>query len=94
MLVTGGTGFIGSNLVACLQELNHEVWVTGNPASEASLPEGVKIFPHGPSGVDWDHMKHLLRDVSALARRHGHEHNKKEEHKHPRKAVKLVIDEP
>ena len=39
-------------------------------------------------------MKHLLRDVSALARKHGHEHNKKEEHKHPRKAVKLVIEEP
>ena len=34
-LVTGGCGFIGSNLVDCLVELGHEVVVIDNHSSDA-----------------------------------------------------------
>ena len=56
-LVTGGTGFIGSNLALHLQEQGHEVMITGNE-SEQPLPEfkGVRLFP-GLLGIDWERVK-------------------------------------
>jgi len=52
-LVTGGTGFIGSNLALHLQCEGHEVMITGNE-SEQMLPEfhGKRLFP-GLIGIDW-----------------------------------------
>lgn len=51
-LVTGGTGFVGSNLALHLQNLGHEVLITGNE-SEQPLPEfsGKRLFP-GIFGID------------------------------------------
>lgn len=53
-LVTGGTGFVGSNLALHLQGLGHEVLITGNE-SEQPLPEfrGRRLFP-GIFGIDLD----------------------------------------
>ena len=53
-LVTGGTGFVGSNLALALQEQGHEVIITGNE-SEQVLPgfNGKCLYP-GFLGIDWD----------------------------------------
>ncbi len=53
-LVTGGTGFVGSNLALALQEQGDEVIITGNE-SEQVLPgfNGKCLYP-GFLGIDWD----------------------------------------
>lgn len=55
-LVTGGTGFVGSNLALHLQSLGHEVLITGNE-SEQPIPEfrGKRLFP-GLFGIDLDRI--------------------------------------
>lgn len=55
-LVTGGTGFVGSNLALFLQDQGHEVLITGNE-SEQPIPEfkGKRLFP-GLLGIDWDQV--------------------------------------
>ncbi|MFH1134394.1 MAG: NAD-dependent epimerase/dehydratase family protein [Nanoarchaeota archaeon] len=53
-LVTGGTGFIGSNIAMELQRLGHEVLITGGTNEE--IPKGFKGKVLYPSfvGLDWD----------------------------------------
>ncbi|MBI5390562.1 NAD-dependent epimerase/dehydratase family protein [Candidatus Woesearchaeota archaeon] len=52
-LVTGGTGFVGSNLVEALVKQGHDVQITGFD-SEQPLPLGVKILYPSLIGIDWD----------------------------------------
>jgi ADP-L-glycero-D-manno-heptose 6-epimerase len=53
-LVTGGTGFIGSNIALHLMQEGHEVIITGHE-SEQQLPEfkGKRLYP-GFIGIDWE----------------------------------------
>lgn len=46
VLVTGGTGFVGSNISARLLAEGHEVWVTG-AEGEAGLCGGARLVPWG-----------------------------------------------
>ncbi|MCL4391841.1 NAD-dependent epimerase/dehydratase family protein [Patescibacteria group bacterium] len=54
ILVTGGTGFVGSNIALKLMELGHEVLITGSDA-EQKLPgfKGKYLQPD-LIGIDWD----------------------------------------
>lgn len=58
-LVTGGTGFIGSNLALALQDMGHQVIITGNE-SEQPLPEftGERLYP-GLTGIDWTRVRNI-----------------------------------
>src|SRR3989344_2044288 len=56
ILVTGGTGFVGSNIALALQDAGHEVIITGSP-HEQKLPEFKgKIFYTGILGVDMEEV--------------------------------------
>lgn len=55
ILVTGGTGFVGSRLAARLVSLGHEVWLTGR-GGENRVPEGAGI-------VDWDESGGMAFDA-------------------------------
>lgn len=46
VLITGGTGFVGSNLSRKMVRLGHEVWVTGSDG-EAGVPEGCSVVGWG-----------------------------------------------
>lgn len=54
VLVTGGTGFIGSNLALHLHEQGHDVWITGTDG-EQDLPEfRGRVLPRDFTRLDWD----------------------------------------
>lgn len=61
-LVTGGTGFIGSNLALTLQEQGHDVVITGSPYEQVLPSFNKRIFYAGISGIRWD----AIGDIDAL----------------------------
>lgn len=53
ILVTGGTGFVGSNIASELIAKGHEVVITGNEA-EQRVNGVAKLIQPGFLGIDWD----------------------------------------
>ena len=58
ILVTGGTGFIGSNIAHALIQRGDEVLITGNDA-EQKVPGAHKFLQPSFLGIDWDEVGHL-----------------------------------
>ena len=54
VLVTGGTGFIGSNLVLRLLEQGHDVLITGHDAEQKIPNFRGKYLQPGLLGIDWE----------------------------------------
>lgn len=56
ILITGGTGFIGSNLALTLRSEGHDVLITGS-MYEQQLPEFANsIIYSGLTGIDWERV--------------------------------------
>ena len=58
ILVTGGTGFVGSNIVKNLVDGGHEVTITGTNA-EAMVAGVYKILNLHLDETDWSHIKEM-----------------------------------
>ena len=54
VLVTGGTGFIGSNLVIRLMQDGHDVLITGCDSEQKIPGFRGKLLQPGFTGIDWD----------------------------------------
>jgi ADP-L-glycero-D-manno-heptose 6-epimerase len=57
VLVTGGTGFIGSNLAKELVDLGHDVTITG--CSTERTVEGAKVLNLSLTGIDWSETRYM-----------------------------------
>lgn len=51
ILVTGGTGFVGSHIARELLSQGHEVLITGSCPER--VPKGTKFLPHNLNGIDF-----------------------------------------
>jgi ADP-L-glycero-D-manno-heptose 6-epimerase len=59
VLVTGGTGFVGSNLVLRLMELGHDLLITGHDSEQKLLGFKGKYFQTSLLGIDWDEIGNI-----------------------------------
>ncbi|HVN26433.1 MAG TPA: NAD-dependent epimerase/dehydratase family protein [Candidatus Paceibacterota bacterium] len=59
ILVTGGTGLIGSNIVRKLMEDGHDVLITGHDAEQKLKGFTGKYLQPSFLGIDWDAIGHI-----------------------------------
>jgi len=57
ILVTGGTGFIGSTISRQLAEQDHDVLITGTQSE--NVPPNVKLLPLHLTGIDWTAIEYV-----------------------------------
>lgn len=68
ILITGGTGFIGSHLVRTLLKSGYNIWATGVPSIEKNINhDNLIILPHGPIGIDWSRLPNKIDYLFHLA---------------------------
>jgi ADP-L-glycero-D-manno-heptose 6-epimerase len=60
VMVTGASGFVGSNLVRALVSLGYEVIATGSPSEQRLPTKGVRFFAHGLTGVNFPEIERSL----------------------------------
>jgi len=53
ILLTGGTGFVGSNILNALIKEEHEVTVIASTHTENPIPKGCKVVYLGLEGLNW-----------------------------------------
>ena len=53
ILITGASGFIGSNILKALIKENHEITVVASTHTENPIPKGCKIVYLGLEGLNW-----------------------------------------
>lgn len=59
ILVTGGTGFVGSNIVKELSGKGHEIIITGSDAEQEVNKNVTKYLQPGLIGIDWEALGKL-----------------------------------
>jgi len=59
VLVTGGTGLVGSNVVKSLMQDGHDVLMTGSDAEQKTAGFTGKYLQPSLIGIDWDALGHL-----------------------------------
>lgn len=53
ILITGASGFIGSNILKALIKENHEITVVASTHTENPIPQGCKVVYLGLEGLNW-----------------------------------------
>jgi ADP-L-glycero-D-manno-heptose 6-epimerase len=53
ILITGASGFIGSNILKALIKENHEITVVASTHTENPIPKGCKVVYLGLEGLNW-----------------------------------------
>ena len=66
VLVTGATGFVGSNVARCLIEQGHHVSVLVRPTSDRTTLAGLSVTPIVGSLTDHQSLSHAVQDIEVL----------------------------
>jgi len=75
VLVTGGTGYLGSRLVPALLESGHEVRLLVRPDRRSPFPEHPRLVPVAGHVLDQDALRQGARNVQAVVHLAAHVRN-------------------